>query len=527
MNERKEKEKMKIEILPRWVGLVALTSLMLLMVVNADFLIHRAWALDVTTINNVLNTSAIVRTGNQIWVSSQASDTIKVWSTYQVLLGSISATDINYLFKFGTRVYGYSAVASPVLQEYDPANIAGGVIRTSAVLTGCTATSSYTFDESGGRFFCSTGASNTIKIVALSTFLVTTSSTVNTGANACNVPAALAYDSGTDTLFAGCNTSDNIVGIVGVATSGTPDFGTSYTNNFGRISWDATNNKLWVTENTGSVLAKMSVVDTTSITLDQNLTHNVGTVDDYGTWYDAASDRLFVWGSADLLEIRDAGDNGSIITSISLTCTSGTDTCSVFAFSNIYVYATSGTSDFYEINLTGVGSGSGGPPTPASICYVDKNFDGIADYIFTDVGGPDGFPTTADPNAGVPDGMCDWSGFGTTSPPPITDTGGGLICLTGLIPCTNGQPTDPDPQTNGLGYLLVIFFLGIMIMFFGVASVKLNLGIPDWLWMIGTFAVIGFATLIGWIDQTLFIIGVVALAALASVSLIKRFGGGF
>ena len=123
--------------------------------------------------------------------------------------------------------------------------------------------------------------------------------------------------------------------------------------------------------------------------------------------------------------------------------------------------------------------------------------------------------------------MCDWSGFGTTSPPPITDTGGGLACLTGIIPCTNGQPTDPNPQTNGIGYLLVIFLLAIMILLFGVAQMKLGLGIPDWLWMIGTFPVIGFATLVGWIDSTLFIIGAVIIAALGAVSFIKKFAGGF
>jgi len=519
------------EIFPRWVGLCALSVLMILIMFNADFLYHKAFALSLTQVNNTLNTTGIVRVGSQIWVSSDDSATVKVWDAVTLtLLGSISA-DVIYLFTVNSKVYGYAATATSVF-EFDPSNIAGGIIRTSGTLTGCLTTTSPTFDPSGaGRFFCGNVSGNTIKILDLSTFVITTSSTINTGAHACQTPAALAYDSIADALFVHCNFvgSEKIVVIEDIASSGTPDYSVSTGDSAGSLVWVSTHQELVMNGNTGDELSFYDV-DTTANTIvaDETISHQSGTVEDKGLFYDINSDRIYVYGSTENLDVFNAENHDRIITILVGTCGGGSFECTVFAYSALLVYVSQGNADFYIVNMDGVGVGGGSeePPT-ASVCYVDRNFDGIADFIFNDVGGPNGFPTVGNPDAGVPDGMCDWSGFGTTSPPPITDAGGGLACLTGIIPCTNGQPTDPNPQTNGLGYLLVIFLLAVMILLFGVAQMKLGLGIPDWLWMIGTFAVIGFATLVGWIDSTLFIIGAVIIAALGAVSFIKKFAGGF
>ncbi|HJZ04539.1 MAG TPA: WD40 repeat domain-containing protein [Patescibacteria group bacterium] len=516
------------EIFPRWVGLFALTSLMILMMFNADFLYHKAWALEFSLeVNNTDETHGIVRAGNQIWVASESDDTVRVWSTSGVLIASIAATDPEFMWYDG-RVYVYSSQTASVVYEFDPLNPTGGILRTSGSLTTCT---SHAVDYEGNRFFCGTGATNTIKILNLSTFVITTSSTLNTGVSACNVISAIAYDSTADALFASCNTSSNVVVVEGIATSGTPDYSTAYSDDITTMTWNSVQQELWADENTGTDLVVFDVDTTADTILEQIVLTGQGAgAGDGSLSYHADTDRIFLLGSDEILDIRNGGSN-SIITSVNIPdlCGSGTFGCSVTPYSATFVYISSGTTNkFWELDLTGVGVGGGSEsPTPASVCYVDKNFDGIADFIFNDVGGPDGFPTVGNPDAGVPDGMCDWSGFGTTSPPPIIDAGGGLICLTGIIPCTNGQPTDPNPQTNGLGYLLVIFLLAIMILLFGVAQMKLELGIPDWLWMIGTFAVIGFATLVGWIDSTLFIIGAVIIAALGAVSFIKKFAGGF
>jgi len=514
------------EIFPRWVGLCALSVLMILMMFNADYLYHKAFALSYEDVDYGSANVSIVRIANQIWVGSVTSDNIKIYSSSLVLLATVSQTDPIAMHVYNSRVYVWNS-GGTVVTEWQPNTVTftPDVLRTSGSLV-CSAT--YEGSQFGGdKFNCGGGATNVVKQLDLDTFVITTSSTTNTGANACNSVFVQAYDVATDTIFAVCSVSDNIVAIQNPSASGTPDYGVAKTiTTVSDMAWNPVTNKLL---SVGSAVAPTiyDVVLGTSITLDSTLSQ-YGTGSDSAT-SDIANRFIFSDDTNSLLRVTDS--EGNQIIALSFTVLPNEQ---IFSYSSTLVYlANGGTSaNFWvELDLTGVDTGGGGgggdqPPT-ATTCYVDKNFDGVADFIFNDVGGPDGFPTVGNPDAGVPDGMCDWSGFGTTSPPPITDAGGGLICLTGIIPCTNGQPTDPNPQTNGLGYLLVIFLLAIMILLFGVAQMKLGLGIPDWLWMIGTFAVIGFATLVGWIDSTLFIIGAVIIAALGAVSFIKKFAGGF
>jgi len=502
---------------------------MILMMFNADFLVHKAWAFSITEFTPLNDNFSVVRIGNQVWVgSTTADDNINIYVS-GALVHTVSVTDPLRLDVYNNRVYVYT-FASTVL-EYEPnaVTFVPNLLRTSAGLAcGLTAFTPY-FSVDDGALWCSTPTTDVIKRLDLDTFTITSSTTTNTGGSACDNPSQITYDFETDTVFAPCDTTNNVVAIEAPMISGTPDYGVSRTVTTNtKLAYNPDTNKLFV--GGGGVVAILyTVTPATSIVADVTFT-NLGT-----SGGDVILDKAghFIWGDDTSEDIRifDSADGTLLISGSVTTVNGGTGGSMFFAYSATIVYAGNigaSSQNYAVIDLTGVATGGeGGGIIGASVCYVDRNFDGIADFIFYDVGGPDGFPTVGNPDAGVPDGMCDWSGFGTTSPPPITDAGGGLICLTGIIPCTNGQPTDPNPQTNGLGYLLVIFLLAIMILLFGVAQMKLGLGIPDWLWMIGTFAVIGFATLVGWIDSTLFIIGAVIIAALGAVSFIKKFAGGF
>lgn len=513
---------------PRSVTIASLVVLMSLMMFNADYLFHKAFAFSVTEFVGVNDTGSVVRVGSQTWVfSTTADDNIKIYVSGAVV-ATVSVTDPLRASVFNNRVYVYTFASTVIEFEPNTITYTPNQLRTSSGLA-CGTTVDSAYFASDGTFWCATPTSDVIKKLDLTTFTITASTTTNTGADACDNPTNITYDPASDTVFAPCDTTNNIVAIQAPMTSGTPDYGVAKTVTTNTsIAFDPDTNNLFV--GGGGVTPTLyAVVLGTSITATISYT-GLGT-----SGGDAILDLNghFIWGddTGDVVRIIDSG-NGDVMLSASITTVNGgTAITTLYAYSSLLVYignVGSSSQNWAVMDLTGVASGSGaGGIISASVCYVDKNFDGVADYIFNDVGGPDGFPTVGHPDAGVPDGMCDWSGFGTTSPPPITDTGGGLACLTGIIPCTNGQPTDPDPQTNGIGYLLVIFLLAIMILLFGVAQMKLGLGIPDWLWMIGTFAVIGFATLIGWIDSTLFIIGAVIVAALGAVSFIKKFAGGF
>jgi hypothetical protein len=163
-------------------------------------------------------------------------------------------------------------------------------------------------------------------------------------------------------------------------------------------------------------------------------------------------------------------------------------------------------------------------------CEVDYNFDGVEDVVFTDVGGPEGAPTTEDPDGGVPDGMCDGrpiqhiqAGSNTT------ESFSSLACTIGLYTDNDGDgicPDDPDVRTNGIGFMLIVLALALMITLFAVAKLKTSLTVPEWVWIIGTLSILGVGVGLGWIDATFFIIGVITIVALASFRFAKSFGLG-
>lgn len=164
--------------------------------------------------------------------------------------------------------------------------------------------------------------------------------------------------------------------------------------------------------------------------------------------------------------------------------------------------ATTGMNSITIINDPTIGSTGTG-----TVC-LDINFDGTTDVCYEDVNG-DNVPD-ANPIELIRAGQ------------NVTEVGNALACQIGIeTACDN-----PDPKTNGVGYLLVIVLLAFMIVIFALARLKTSLIIPEWLWIIGTFAVLGASIFLGWIDTTLFIIGAVVVVALASFKIVAQFTSG-
>lgn len=100
-----------------------------------------------------------------------------------------------------------------------------------------------------------------------------------------------------------------------------------------------------------------------------------------------------------------------------------------------------------------------------------------------------------------------------------------LACQIGLVACTNGVPDNANIQTNGIGYIMLIIALGIWVGLLWVASRGNITEIPNFVWMIGTIAVVGAITVIGWIDPTILIVSIITVIALAGIKAKNVFGG--
>lgn len=141
------------------------------------------------------------------------------------------------------------------------------------------------------------------------------------------------------------------------------------------------------------------------------------------------------------------------------------------------------------------------------IACLDVNFDGVADVCYEDINGD-----------GIPDASPLEIIRGSQN---VTESANNIACQIGIeTACDN-----PDPKTNGVGFLLVIVLLAFMIVLFAMARLHTNLIVPEWLWIIGTFTVLGASIFLGWIDTTLFIIGVIVIIAMASFKIVAQFVG--
>lgn len=112
----------------------------------------------------------------------------------------------------------------------------------------------------------------------------------------------------------------------------------------------------------------------------------------------------------------------------------------------------------------------------------------------------------------------------------LNQSGTNIICQIGLLHCTqeedgNFTPDDPNIQTNGVGYLLVIILMGVFVGLLWVASRGQIQEIPTFIWFIGTLAILGASTAFGWIDPTFLILGAITIIALAVAKVKGVFGG--
>lgn len=471
---------------------------------------QKAWALSITTVANGATAEGIARTNDKVFVASVGGDTISVYNANtRALITTISSiTNPQYGFVSGGRVYFLEQLGGNVY-EIDATN--NVLLRTIA--SGCNAQAAFAV---AGKLFCVT-TGNLVKTVTLTTGVVVTSASTNSGGAACNIIAGLAYDNANDRMFYTCTTSARLAVAEGFTASAVPDFATSFTGPNG-VAFDATNNKVYVcgtqnpriynyTAGAGFTLWQTFTGDGTNCTRYAIL--------DTGNRFinsDTVTDIVYVYDPATGTQIVNFGSGSNI------------NSAHFFSYSSTILYMTTGTANnWLEIDLSGVALGSGGG-TLSAICRIDTNFDGTVDIVYNDIGGPDGVP----PN-GVPDGICD-AGSLPLGGQPVNQTSCNIGFALGLIADSNGDglPDNCNPAVNGLGYLLVIVLLAIMIGLFALAHAKTGLEVPDWLFMVGTFGVIGAAMAFGWIDSTLFVIGVVIVAGMAATKFVSRLSlGGF
>lgn len=109
----------------------------------------------------------------------------------------------------------------------------------------------------------------------------------------------------------------------------------------------------------------------------------------------------------------------------------------------------------------------------------------------------------------------------------VTSISNDFFCNIGLLPDSDddGVCDNYDVKTNGVGYLITLLLFAFMIALFAYAKLKTRLMIPEWLWIIGAFAVMGVSIGFGWMDNTLFIIGCVVVAGMTGFKIYNMIEG--
>lgn len=127
---------------------------------------------------------------------------------------------------------------------------------------------------------------------------------------------------------------------------------------------------------------------------------------------------------------------------------------------------------------------------------------------------------------GIPDGS---SSVVWRAGKNVTSISNDFMCNIGILADadSDGVCDNYDVKTNGVGYIITIFLFAFMIVLFAIAKLKTNLGIPEWFWIIGTFAVIGAGIGFGWMDLTLLVIGIIVMVGMASFRIYSMIQGRF
>lgn len=445
-------------------------------------------------------------------VGSATADTVTVRNqNTNALVGTVaSITDPAFGFTVATqanRAYFIGGASGNTVYEIDLVN---AVLLRSAS-NGCSAvTQGVAVDSTNGNLYCAL-ATEVVNRFSISSFTVTFSSTtLNAGATPCDTIEALSYNSATDTLFAGCAVgANNIVAVIGLTTSGTPDFSIAYSTTISGMAFNNRESNVAVCAS-GAVTPRIynySASTGFALFIAIGTTSDTCSANEYGgrMVYDRQSDRFFQAGSGNTqVRIFDATNGDNLISTV-ITNNVGM----IIPVSNTELVGTAGTGNYFVMDLTGIPLGSNGE-TPSGgggsgiDCTLPEN-----EFILICRLGSDGSLVGAGQ-------FIVGNVNGTTGLTPI-------ICATGIVDCV----ANPDMKTNGVGYLLVTIALAIIIGILWVASRGDLTSIPTFIWFIATLAVVGAFTLMDLIDATFLVITAIIVVALAAAKVRGLFGGEF
>lgn len=442
---------------------------------------------------------SITRQGSFIFVGSVGSDNVKVFNVADnslvTTIAGVTDPEALYIGSDATRVYSLDSDGS--LIEIDAVNHA--VLRSLA--HGCTGSLG---TVASNFLYCSTGAEviNKINLASMST--VFSSTTLNAGGTPCDGIQGLTYDSNSDIMFAGCNTSNRVVAVEGFLTSGTPDFSFAYTG-ARLIAWNEDNTNILICS---SSVARQLVDYTTGAGFTSLVTIGDATETCNSTphlVYHSASNRFIMEtaASTETLQFID-GSDGSQLYSQALSGTSNAE--QVFAYSNDIVYgARANTDDWFIFDTSGIPLGAGGSEEEEPViiggvnCSLPENENKLICRVTDPIGGAGNFVI----------------GNGTSG---LT----GIGCSIGLVDCS----TDTNPRTNGLGLLIFIASLFLLVGMFYLTIGRDAFQIPIYIWILIILADAAFFTITGLIDPIFLILAAVGIIALAASRLKSVILGG-
>lgn len=451
----------------------------------------------------------IVANASYVFVGSTGSDNVKVFNraTKALITTIASVTDTERLHISGDRVYSFDSDGS--LIEIDAINHA--ILRTIAP-----ACSGSTGHFNAGYFYCATGT-ETIKRIQLSSMTtVYTSTTANAGATPCDTIQGLSYDASSDTMFAGCNTTNRVVAIEDFLVSGTPDFASALTG-ARLVEWNDDNTNLFACS--GSVAPQLlNYVNGAGFSL-------IATVGDSSyicsatpnLTYHSTSNRFILISGSPLALIFIDGTDGSGLYSQALATTANNE--QVFAYSNDLIYGTrANTDDWFEFDTTGIPLGSEGGEEPAGgtnavngVCgSTDANGDGRVNVLDC-VGNQ-----TA------------WGGF--TSGVPAVQVVGSITDGLGITDC-QADGSDQDTCGSGLFFFILLLLLVEFLALAGYLGLTSKLNADKetidvlLIMLIAGFAVLAIAFYLNWIPDLVFYTIIALIAGFLTFGLIAKLRG--
>lgn len=499
--------------------------------------IQPALAFSVTTFQNGTTDvrATVTKYGNSVGditaVGDVVTDSVYLRNAHtQVLITTIgSVVDPAYAFTSEVAsgngddfVYFLGGATGNIIYEIDIVD----QILVRSVTTSCSAvTDGFYVDYVNGFFYCADATELVYKYSIGSLAPTFISSTFNAGGTPCDAIEGLSYDSASDTMFALCATTDNIVGVVGYLTSGTPDFSIATgAITGGQIAFNTREENIASCQNTLSPkLYNWSASTGFTFWKDLGAAGDNCAVNKYSgrMLYDFTSDRYFFMEDNNIFHVIDGTTGiGILTTTISTTGTVGmmqVVPTTIVNPSHVWgaIESNGANNDYYDVDLSGVALGSNGETGGAG-------------------GGTGGIDCTLEENENIL--ICRLTGgecqggvlqcVGNTVLGNSTDDSDvgliDVICGVGFVDCAS----NPDIKTNGIGYLLLAVALGVEIGILWVASRGDLREVPTFIWFIASIAIVGAFTLMNFIDATFLVLSVITVVALAAAKARGLFGGG-